>query len=442
MIVALALAAVSSASCMRVEVSFRDVGQPDAWAPDAARPARPDAAIDAPGMDAPRIDANDIDAPTFDTATDVYIPTGADGTRAVLASIGEHVILAGLRELVDAADRLVAATDAARTLDTPESLAAAQDAWRDAMRIWQHLEAVQIGPAGLALYTAGGRDLRDTIHSWPFISYCRIDQDTVEGLYGDVTMLRSEPVSVRGMAALEYLLFESTGANRCPATNTINTDGSWAALGAEEIGHRRVDYAHSAAVIVAEQARVLENAWDPAGENFLGTLATAGSGSTLYPSAQQGLNAMSDALFYIYKEVTDIKIGIPSGIYVDCVTATCPDNVEAPFADASLDHVRANLEGFRDAYLGAPPPMDAPGFDDLLRSMGASDLDTRIQEAIVVALAAIDLVDGALEVAVDTDADDVLALHEAIRTVADLFKVEVLTLLDLELPARLEGDND
>ncbi len=429
---------------MVVEVTFRDVGQPDAWAPDAPRPdaARPDAAVDAPGMDAPRVDANDMDAPTFDTATDAYIPTGADGTRAVLASIGENVILASLRDFVSAADRLVLATDAARTLGTPESLAAAQDAWRDAMRIWQRVEAVQVGPTGIALYTIGGRGLRDTIHSWPFISYCRVDQDTVEGLYDDLTMLRAEPVSVRGMAALEYLLFERTGSNRCTPSAAINADGTWAALGVDEIGRRRTDYAHSVAVIVAEQARVLENVWDPAGENFLGTFATAGSGSTLYPSAQQGLNSLSDALFYIYKEVTDIKIGIPSGIYVDCATATCPDNVEAPFADASLDHVRANIEAFRDAYLGAPAPLDAPGFDDLLRSMGASDLDMRIQAAIVVALAAIDLVDGPLEVAVDTDAADVLILHDDIRAVADLFKVEVLTLLDLELPARLEGDND
>lgn len=429
---------------MRVEVSFLDVGQPDAWAPDAARPdaARPDAAIDAPGMDAPRIDADDRDAPTFDTATDVFVPTGADGIRAVLGAVGENVALASMRDFVVVADALVVATENARTLGTPESLEAARLAWHDAMRVWQRVEVLQMGPAGLAMYTLGGRGLRDTIHPWPFVSYCGIDQATVAERYVDVATLAAEPVSARGMSAIEYALFETTGSNRCAASAAINADGTWAALGRDEVVRRRTSYAHTAAVLVAEQARVLVNAWEPSGENFLGTLATAGAGSTLYPSAQVGLNGLSDALFYLYKDVTDLKIGIPAGIYVDCPTATCPDNVEFPFSDSSLVYARVNVEAFRDAYLGGPPPMDAPGFDDLLRSMGAADLDRRIQEAIVVALAAFDLVDGPLEIAVDTDADDVLILHDAIRTVADLFRVELLTVLDLELPARVEGDND
>ena len=439
MIAALCLLYATS-SCMRVEVSYRDVGGPDAFSPDAARPdaARPDA----PGMDAPTDDANDLDAAAFDTASDVYVPTGADGTRAVLAAVGEHVVRASLRDFETAADRLVAATDAARTSDTAETRDAARAAWREAMRIWQRIEVLQVGPAGLALFTLGGRGLRDEIHPWPFVSYCRMDQGTVDGLYADAGTLRPEPVSARGLSAIEYVLFEESGTNRCGPTAVINTSGSWAALGDVEVARRRRVYAHSAAVLVAERARELRLAWDPAGEDFATTLATAGAGSTLFPSAQAGLNALSDALFYLYKDVVDLKLGIPAGLYVDCATATCPDNVESPWADASLDHIRVNVETFRDAYLGAPPGLDAAGFDDLLRSMGAAELDTRIQTAIATALAAIDPVVVPLEVAVDTDHEDVVALHDAIRALADLFKVEVLTLLDLELPTRVEGDND
>lgn len=434
-----ALLLVASSSCMRVEVTYRDVGQPDAWRADAARTPTPDAAIDAP-----RTDANDLDAPPIDAPrSDAPLPTSTpEATRAVLAAIGENVILASARDFELAADRLVTATAAARASGSPASIEAAREAWRDAMNVWERAEVVQVGPAGLPLYALGGRGLRDEIHAWPLVSYCRMDQSVVEGSYASADTLSAEPASARGLSAIEYTLFESTGNNRCPATATINTGGAWSGLGAAEVQQRRLVYAHNASILVAERARQLRNAWEPSGENFLGTFSTAGAGSTLYRTAQAGLNGLSDAMFYLYKDVVDYKIGIPAGIYVDCPTDTCPDNVEAPFADASLDFIRINILAFRDAYLGGPPPLDAPGFDDLLRAVGAGELDARIQAQVEVALAALEPVLSPLELAVDLDREDVATLHRECRALADLFRIEVLTILDLELPNRVEGDND
>lgn len=434
-VLVLSIAGLAVPACVRVQISYRDVGADARDAPGIDAPAP-----DAPSvpMDAPRPDVPAMDAPLSDTP----LAVGPDATRSVLAAVGELVILASLRDFEAAVAALEAATNAAHTSGSAADRDAARAAWRAAMAIWQRIEAVQLGPAGLSLYTAGGRGLRDEIYAWPLVSRCRMDQDTVSGVHADAALLRAEAVSARGLAAIEYLLFYEPLDNGCGPTAAINTSGAWAALGDAEIARRRLVYAHTAAALVAERARELRLAWDPAGENFLGTLSTAGAGSSVFPTAQAGLNSLSDALFYLYKEVTDLKVGIPAGLYVDCPTATCPDHVESPWADASLDHVRANLEAFRDAYLGAPPGIDAPGFDDLLRSIGAGDLDARIQAAIVAALSAIDPVLVPLERAVDDDHPDVAALHAALRALADLFKVEALTLLDLELPNRLEGDND
>ncbi len=425
------------ASCMRVEITYRDVGQPDARSLDAARPSI-DADLDARAPDAAGIDA-DLDAPRSDVPLP---PDTAAATRAVLASVGEHIILAALRDFEARANELVAATDAASASGTPASLDAARAAFRAAMDVWERLEVVQLGPAGLPLYASGGRALRDEIYAWPFVSYCRMDQDLVDGLYESADRLGTEPTSARGLAAIEYALFEPTNTNRCAASATINTSGSWAALGDAEVARRRRVYAHAAAVLVAARARELRLAWDPAGDDFLRTLATAGEASPLFRTAQAGLNALSDALFYLYKEVVDYKIGIPAGIYADCPTDTCPDKVELPWAHASLDAIRINLLAFRDVYLGAPPPLEAPGFDDLLRARGAGELDDRVKAQIAVALAALDAVAPPLEAAVTADRDDVATLHRACRALADLFGVEVLTILDLELPNRVEGDND
>jgi predicted lipoprotein len=433
--------ACATSSCVRVEISYRDVGGPDAYRADAARPdaARPDANLDAPSLDSPtETDSGHLDAPS----SDAPIPTGDDGTRAVLSSVGERVILSSLSEFEVTAEALVAATDLASASGSAEDREAARAAWRNAMRAWQHVEMLQVGPAGLALYALGGRGLRDEIHPWPLVSYCSIDEDTVAPIHADPALLGAEPVNTRGLSAIEYVLFEETGENRCGATSTINAGGSWAALGGDEIARRRLVFAHSAAVVVRDRARELRHAWSPSGEDFLGTFRTAGAGSTLFTTARSALNGLSDALFYLYKDVVDFKLGTPAGIYVDCTTTTCPERVESPWSDTSLDHVRANLEAFRDAYLGAAPPVEGFGFDDLLRSVGAEDLDRRIQEAIAVAFGAFDVIEGPLEVAVDSDHADVVALHQAILAVADLFKDEVLVILDLTLPNRVEGDND
>lgn len=405
------------AGCVEVEAIYRDVGLL--------------------GPDVPEAD----DAPGTDVEGDARRMVGADATRAVLGAIGERVILADLRTFEELAAALEAATLTASTGGAAE-LDAARAAWRAAIDVWQRLEMVQLGPAGLLTVTLGGRGLRDEIDAWPLLSRCGIDQRTVNGVYENDAMLRTDRVDVRGLAALEYLLFYEAGDNGCSATSEINTSGSWAALGDAEVQRRRLVYAHTAARIVHARATELRNAWEPTGENFLGALSTAGAGSTVYSSAQLGLNAISDALVYLYKEVVDYKLGIPAGLRLECTAEACPEQVESRWARASLDHLRANLTAFQSAYLGAPAGTDAPGFDDLLRSIGAEALDTRIQGEIAAAFTALEAVEAPLEVAVLTDHADVVALHDALRTLADSFRIEVVTLLDLQPSMRIEGDND
>jgi predicted lipoprotein len=430
--------ACATSSCVRVEATYLDVGGPDAYAPDAARP---DATREDAPLDAFRI-GTDADPGDSSAASDAPLPTGDEGTRAVLGSIGRRLIFDRLEEFERAAGSLVSATERAAASGSAVDREAAREAWRATMHLWQMLEVVQVGPAGLPLFSLGGRALRDEIHPWPLVSFCAIDQDLVTTAHSDPALLEAEPVNGRGLPAIEYALFNDDPQNRCGATSSINTDGSWAALGDAEVARRRLVFAHTAARVVETHARELRNAWDPSGDDFLGEFQTAGAGSAVYSNTRAALNGLSDALFYLYRDVVDYKLGTPAGLYVDCPAAACPDRVESPWSDTSLDHVRVNLEAFRDTYLGAPRPSTGFGFDDLLRNSGASETDRRMQDAIATAFAAFDAVDGPLEVAVESDRADVVALHDAISAVADLFRDEVLVVLELFLPNRVEGDND
>src|SRR5207253_1840194 len=136
--------------------------------------------------------------------------------------------------------------------------ALAQEAWRTTMDAWQRAEMFQFGPAAMTgTGSPGARDMRDPVYSWPVVSRCLIDQVIVAKTYevGDFGTLSL--VSTRTLAALEYLLFYDGADNGCPATDAINAQGTWAALGSEEIAKRKATYARVVASDVVTRMQKL-----------------------------------------------------------------------------------------------------------------------------------------------------------------------------------------
>jgi len=356
---------------------------------------------------------------------------------ALLVSLGENVVLATYRDFVVAADALAAATAThARTLSS-EDLNAARQAWRDAMVVWQRAEVMQLGPAGKAADTIGGEDLRDQIYSWPLVNPCRVDQELVEGVYHDSVAFSAELHNVRGLDALEYLLFHDDDDNSCAPQNDINQLGSWDAV--SDLPQRRADYAATAAALLAQEAVVLRDRWEPSEGNFLGELVANGP----FESPQQALNAASDAMFYLETATKDVKLAVPAGVF-GCAQDVCPDALESKYAAASKQHIVANIEGFQHLFVGgsATNP-DAIGFDDLLVGLGRADLAQEMVDAIDVSLAVADSIEeDQLRDALSSDPDSVRALYLATQALVDLARTEWMTVLQLQLPKAVEGDND
>jgi predicted lipoprotein len=362
--------------------------------------------------------------------------------RDVLTNLGENVILPTYVEFETRAQALESATETyANSLEASDR-EATQQAWREAIQVWQRAEMFQVGPAGPMGAVVAGQDLRDQIYSWPITNACRVDQEIVEQNYTDPEAFASEPVNVRGLDTLEYLLFYDGTDNACAPNSAINSDGSWSELDASELEQRRAEYAHTVATDLSQRATTLREAWDPEGGNFVGELSTAGAGSETYATSQEALNAVSDAMFYLDKEVKDMKLARPTGLS-DCVDDVCPENRESRWANRSLDHVRQNLIGYQQLFLGgAPDDADALGFDDLLRGMGAEQLADDMVARTADALAATDAVEGTMVEALSDDPDSVVAIFDASKDITDLIKSQFFDVLDLEVPKRGEGDND
>jgi uncharacterized protein len=367
--------------------------------------------------------------------------------RAMLASLGEYVILPTYREFNAAAESLQAsawsyATAVASGAVVGE-LNAARDAWKRTMLVWQRAELFQVGPAGSPLMVKGGKNLRDQIYSWPTVNTCRVDQELVDARYTAPDFFETALVNAYGLAALEYLLFNDSPVNTCPSQANINTSGSWAALSESERTRRRADYAAAVAAHLVKKGQELLNEWEPTKGNFLRQLATAGESESIYPSAQSAVDEVFAAMFYVDFKVKDRKLAVPAGIDPLCPAATCPEAFESRWAKHSGQNIVANLRAFQALLIGNVQGDSArPGFDDFLSDRGASELAETINRDTEAAIGSLEALAVGLEAALAADPSSIQAVHAAVKKVTDNLKSQMVTVLNLKIPQEGAADND
>ena len=356
----------------------------------------------------------------------------------VLAALGTNVMLPSYRTLQTRATALDTAIATFVASGLLADRTAAQAAYRLLMESMMEVELMTAGPLGAATLTPGGQDLFDEMYSWSVVplSLCGVDRFLAGATYQDATVLGAEPLNIRGLGAIDYLLFVDTTANACGAAAEINTNGTWAALAADPaaLDVRRAQMARVLSTQVKAHADALVAAWDPA---FLQELTAPMRAGALYRSAQEGLNALADGLFVLDQITKDMRIGRPAGLS-ECTTATCPETLESLYAGDNKERILHNLIGYRLMITGG----DGLGFDDLLVDVGASAFATDMLAHIDAAIAAVGNVDGTLAEALVSDLDDVRALHAAVQLCTTDLKTTFLATLSLDPPNRAGSDND
>ena len=373
------------------------------------------------------------------SGTTADVDAGSFDKNSLLAAFGQCA-LGTYKDFNAAAVELDASAKRADIEATPAARDAARASWKKAIDAWQRAELFQLGPLA-ASSMPGGRDLRDPIYAWPLISRCLIEQQLVEKTY-EKPDLATALVNTRGLAASEYLLFYEGTDNACAPNASINGTGTWAAIAADDLAKRKFAYARALAADTLARSQDLVAAWDPAQGNFAGKLAAAGPGQ-VYPSQQMAFNAVSTAFFYIDDFVKNMKLGVPAGFNPGCATAPCLASVESPWAHRSKEHLKNNLLGFDHMLRGCNADGSGLGWDDLLVAVGDEALAKKLVDALATSRAALDaLTQPTLEDDLVKDAAGVKRLYDSLRVIVVLLKTEFVTVLDLELPKRVEGDND
>lgn len=370
--------------------------------------------------------------------------TGSELDGALLESLARDAIAPTYDTFAEEAAALETATtayaDAVGTAEAETALADAREAWRVAMRAWQAAEPMQIGPAGTIDVRIGGESLRDEVYSWPSTNPCRVDQELVAQGYAEADFIETRLVNAYGLDALEYLLFHDGADNACAPQLPINADGEWDALDPGELAKRRADYAAAAAAGVADTAETLRAALGTGG-TWTEHLATAGTPDSAYASAREALHEVYAAMFYLDGEVKDQKLAKPAGL-LDCSADTCPEALEATYADASKDAVSGNLVGFSRLYFAGDDRARATGFDDVLVDVGADAVEMELTAAVDAAGETVADMDDSFSAALANDPAVLDQPHAAVKRITDIFKGDFPVALMLEVPREGGGDAD
>lgn len=310
---------------------------------------------------------------------------------------------------------------------------AAQNGWSTAMATWQQAELMQLGPL-----LENDSLLKNSIYSWPIVNSCAVDFDvvffadgTVNGRPYDITQ---RTPSRKGMAALEYLLFNSELADSCPTGSPDNWNN-------QTDTYRKVarcNFAVEVANDIVNSSGELLDLW--AGDNgYAQQLKTAGTSTSNIASEHDAINRISDAMFYIDSVTKDGKLATPLGLFANsCGSQACPEDVESSFASQSIQHVMNNLRGFEQLLTGK----EGIGFTDYLIDVGDQATADTLTADVQAVIADVEAYQTSLAETLTSNEAQVIETHSKVKNITDTLKADFINSLALELPQTSAGDND
>jgi len=380
---------------------------------------------------------------TSGSSDDGLDPAPGFDRNALLEDLADEVILPAVADFDGEAGDLVEAVEAwsAEPADA-QRREAAQQAWLSASTTWQRLEVLQVGPAGgaggpSAGGRTGGQSLREEIYSGPFANPCRADQELVDRGYAQTDFFETSTVNAYGLDILEYLLFVDDGATRC-SSFAIDLD-QWNSLPDEDLQARRAEYAALVAARISDDAQRLDQAWASFRDDFV----NAGRSGSAFDSAQDAIDEVFAALFYVDLVVKDDKVGTPAALNSRCLEDDCLEQSESQFAEASRVFVLANLESAREMFTAG----QGVGFDDYLSAAGSQELADTMVRQLDDSVASAQSFDFSIQAGIragrdSADFQEIADLHAAVRAFSNSLQSQFVSVLALEVPQEGAADND
>lgn len=331
---------------------------------------------------------------------------------ALLAHLGNNLILPAYLELQRTVDALQAAAGAFAARPDAATLTAAQQALKTARLAWQNAAVFQFGPAETVA-------LRTMLNTYPADTGL-IEANIASGQYVLGTVANR---AAGGFPALDYLLH---GSGDSPE----ETVAKYAA------DAQRIAYLQDNLGFIKTNTDATVDAWLPGGENYLGAFLSAEKAGVDVGSA---LGELYNALVLHYERyVRDGQIGIPAGVRSAGVPR--PAAVEAYYGGYSAELAVAAVKAVRRLYLGTGlAGGEGPGLDAYARALGATALATEITTGLNAAVAALENLDDPLSATIQTNEGEVVAVFTTMQRPVVLLKADLASLLGITITFQ---DND
>ena len=384
--------------------------------------------------------------------------SSAESTKSsVLTAVVDGIIIPNYKDLAEktasfsGADGSIAAYCAALgTSDESVKLDAAQEDWKTVMYAVQKTEIHTFGPAAL-----NNLSLRNRVHFYlekdrqlQTVSTCATDVAVVNANTETDFQVAGTSANQRSMSALEYLLFNDDLDHTCAAN--VSAVSSWNTLSDADKKVQRCALSELIAADVATNAEQIHVDWTASRDDFLNP-----------DEVGTRFELMTDGLFYFEKHSKSAKLNGPIGIDDLCPDDqfTCPEFVESPFSETSLDNIKTNAEQMLAIF--------DRGLDNLANETAPDDwsatfkglISDVINEITEMQAAAPNssLKDQVASIASDNDAAScqsafgspetpsafpICNLGGLVKRVTDDLKIEFITYLGVDLPEGSGGDTD
>lgn len=308
-----------------------------------------------------------------------------------LSAMTNQVIVPGIQAVQDSAVSLNTAVEAFVNAPTLDTLSEAQNQWKIFFRNWQLTEPYQFGPVDDTL-------IGSKIYFWPK------DTEDIDGvLNGSQTLDDDFPGTVgatrKGLAVIEYLLFDHTSASG----NILETFEG-------DNGARKRAYVDVLAQDLVTQTSALEAAWVPSGNNYAGT----------FLANSMAMRTLFNQIIATIEIGKNTKIGTPLG--KDNNDTPQPELAEAQQSGQSLQAMSANIAGI-EALFNA-------GMNTYLTVLGYGSLKNSIQTQIALVKTDIAAISDPLWQAVNSETADVNKLYIDLTELLRLVKVDMANAIN------------
>ncbi len=328
--------------------------------------------------------------------------------EAMLESLGNDVIIPMYREFADEAATLATEANTFCSAATASRLSTLQDQWRSTRIAWKQTETINFGP-----YMEQPWRLGPKIDSWP-VREGTVDENLAseEPLTFDV--VSSLGASSRGLATMEYLIFDADGAGI--TLEKFEAEG----------GEQRCNYVASLAEDLAANGRAMVNAWSPDGDDYLGDLLASGEPGAPFMSVRDASNEIVNRMLFLTENIMRLKLGKPLG--VESGGEPQPDLVESRYSNQSLQDILANLDGLESLYRGRFEEGQGIGVQLWVRWHNP-EADRAMLRTITETRWAVEAIPPPLSRAVVFDTELVQAAYDQMRELRNTIGVDIVNAL-------------